>query len=205
MTEDKMPENPIRRFIISPQIFAVIKSSLMDPEIEEMPTDYLRGLDFKIVKGQKGGWADYSTSGWARKESALTEAEQAAIAQHGLFNLKEFLPKKPSESELKIIKEMFEASVDGRPYDVDRWGAYYKPWGLDAGNSGRRDDEEYVAPARSAAPVPASQAKTEDTTAPWDTEETVAVQEVKIPAQAPVSSEKANDILAMIRSRQKTA
>jgi hypothetical protein len=209
MAEDKMPENPIRRFIISPQIFAVIKSSLMDPEIEEMPTDYLRGLDFKIVKGQKGGWADYSTSGWARKESALTEAEQAAIAQHGLFDLKEFLPKKPSESELKIIKEMFEASVDGRPYDVDRWGAYYKPWGLDAGNSGRRDDEEYVsaAPARQQpAPASAPQAKTEDTTAPWDTEETVAVQEVKIPAQAPVSSDKANDILALIRSRQaKTA
>jgi len=28
------PENPIRRFMISPQIFTLIKNSLMDPEIE---------------------------------------------------------------------------------------------------------------------------------------------------------------------------
>ena len=37
--EDKTPENPIRRFIISPQIFNIVKSALMDPEMEELPTD----------------------------------------------------------------------------------------------------------------------------------------------------------------------
>lgn len=209
MNEEKTPENPIRRFIISPQIFAVIKSSLMDPEIEEMPTDTLRGLDFKIVKGQKGGWADYSTSGWARKESALTEAEQAAIAQYGLFDLKEFLPKKPSESELKIIKEMFEASVDGRPYDAEKWGAYYKPWGLDTGTSTRSDDESAPAPApRQAAPAPAptpapaAVAKVQEDAAPWEEDARAAADSIKIPA--PATSDKANDILAMIRNRQKT-
>ena len=68
--EDKTPENPIRRFIIGPQLFAIIKAALMDPELEEMPTDTLRGLDFRITKTSKGGYADYSTSKWARKESA---------------------------------------------------------------------------------------------------------------------------------------
>jgi hypothetical protein len=77
--DDKTPANPIRRFIISPQIFTIIKSSLMDPEMEELPTDYMRGLDFNVKKTSKGGYADYSTSTWARKESALTEAEQLAI------------------------------------------------------------------------------------------------------------------------------
>ena len=48
--DDKTPVNPIRRFIISPQIFTIIKSSLMDPEMEELPTDFLRGLDFNIKK-----------------------------------------------------------------------------------------------------------------------------------------------------------
>jgi hypothetical protein len=62
----------------------------------------------------------------------LTEAELAAIEAHGLFNLADFLPKKPSEAELRIIKEMFEASVDGRPYDNDKFGAYYRPYGLEA-------------------------------------------------------------------------
>ena len=58
--DDKAPANPIRRFVISPQIFTIIKSSLMDPEMEELPTDYLRGLDFNIKKTSKGGYADYS-------------------------------------------------------------------------------------------------------------------------------------------------
>ena len=88
----------------------------MDPEIEELPTDLMRGLDFNVRKTQKGGYADYGTSSWARKESALTEVEQAAIEAHGLFNLADFLPKKPSEAELRVIKEMFEASVYAKVY-----------------------------------------------------------------------------------------
>ena len=90
LADDKAPENPIRRFIIGPQIFTLIKGALMDPELEELPTDYLKGLDFRISKGSKGGFADYSGSKWARKESALTEAEQAAIEQYGLFDLSTF-------------------------------------------------------------------------------------------------------------------
>jgi hypothetical protein len=48
--DDKTPTNPIRRFIISPQIIPIIRTGLMDPEILELPTDYVRGLDFKIIK-----------------------------------------------------------------------------------------------------------------------------------------------------------
>ena len=133
--EDKTPENPIRRFIIGSQIFNIVKNALMDAEIEELPTDYVRGLDFKIAKTSKGGYADYSTSTWARRERALSEAENAAIKQHGLFNLGDFLPKKPGEVELKVIKEMFEASVDGEAFDMERWGQYYKPAGFNSNQS----------------------------------------------------------------------
>ena len=76
--DDKVPANPIRRFVISPQIFTIIKSRLMDPEMEELPTDYVHGLDFRVSKTAKGGYADYSTSKWSRKESALTEEEREA-------------------------------------------------------------------------------------------------------------------------------
>ena len=132
LADDKTPENPIRRFIISPQIFNLIKAALLDPELENLPTDYQGGLDFTISKTSKGGYADYSTSKWSRKESALTADEQAAIDSNGLFNLADFLPKKPSDVELKVIKEMFEASVDGQAYDTERWGAYYRPRGVSA-------------------------------------------------------------------------
>ena len=61
MTEANTPENPIRRFVISPQIFNIIKSALMDPDMENMPTDYMNGTDFRVTKTTKGQYADYST------------------------------------------------------------------------------------------------------------------------------------------------
>jgi hypothetical protein len=194
--DDKAPANPIRRFIIGPQIFTLIKGALMDPELEELPTDLLRGLDFRISKTSKGGFADYNSSKWARKESALNEAEQAAIEKHGLFDLSTFLPKKPSEAEVKVIKEMFEASVDGQTYDTERWGQYFRPAGVNApaGGSGTAHADE-DAPAPAARPAPAA-ASTFD-----DEDDAPAV--ASAPVEAKPSTQKAEDILAMIRARQK--
>jgi hypothetical protein len=192
--DDKAPANPIRRFIIGPQIFTLIKGALMDPELEELPTDLLRGLDFRISKTSKGGFADYSSSKWSRKESALTEAEQAAIEQYGLFDLSTFLPKKPSEAELKVIKEMFEASVDGQSYDTERWGQYFRPAGVNA-PAGSTDSTPAVASAPAVASTPAP-AVTSD----FDDEEPATPS---APVEAKPSTQKAEDILAMIRARQK--
>jgi len=194
--DDKTPANPIRRFIISPQIIPIIKAGLMDPEIEELPTDYLRGLDFNVKKTSKGGYADYSTSNWARKESTLTEAEQAAIEAHGLFDLSEFLPKKPTAAELNIIKEMFEASVDGRPYDNERWGNYYRPYGLEAPAGSTAD--QHSAPTENRAPATAPVA---ESSAPWDDAPVTTSAPIEVPKTAP-ASDKAQDILAMIRARK---
>ena len=195
IADDKTPANPIRRFIIGPQIFTTIKSALMDPELEELPTDLMRGLDFRITKGSKGGFADYSGSKWSRKETALTEAEQAAIAEHGLFDLSTFLPKKPSEAEVKVIKEMFEASVDGQSYDTERWGQYFRPAGVNApaGSSAPATTESVPAPQASA-PAPVAESSGFD-----DDEPPVA----SAPVEAKPSTDKAQDILAMIRARQK--
>ena len=195
LCEDRTPENPIRRFIIGPQIFTIIKSALMDPELEELPTDLLRGLDFRITKTSKGGYADYSTSKWSRKESALTEAEQAALAAHGLFDLAEFLPKKPSDTELKVMKEMFEASVDGKPYDPDRWSQYFRPAGVSAPAGGSTAAAAPVEAAEAPAARPAAVA-----TSSFDEDDTpTATAPVVKPA---AGGQNAQDILAMIRARQ---
>jgi hypothetical protein len=193
--DDKTPANPIRRLIISPQIIPIIRTGLMDPELVELPTHYMRGLDFNIRKTSKGGYADYSTSTWARRESALTEAEQAAIEAHGLFNLADFLPKKPNEAELRIIKEMFEASVEGKPYDNERWGQYYRPYGLEA-PTGSTTAEQPASTTNSASVAQSAI----DSSPPWEDEPTASTQPVKVPTTPP--SDKAQDILALIRSRQ---
>jgi hypothetical protein len=144
------PENPVRRFVISPQIFNIIKSALMDPDMENIPTDYTAGTDFRITKTTKGQYADYSTSKWARKERGLDETELAAIDANGLYTLSDFLPKRPGEAELNAISEMFAASVDGELYDPERWAMFYKPYGVETPKSATQST---TAPAQAAAPV----------------------------------------------------
>ena len=185
LADDTTPENPIRRFIIGPQIFQIIKQALMDPDMEELPTDYTAGVDFRLNKTSKGGYADYSTSNWARRDRPLGDTEMAAVNAHGLFNLSDFLPKKPGEVELNVMKEMFEASVDGEAFDMDRWGQYFRPAGM-AQRTGDPNTPKAATPAPAAAPAtPVAE------TAP-----------AEAPAEAPAASGSANDILAMIRARQ---
>ena len=99
---DANPENPIRRFVINPSIYKIIKAALMDPEMENLPTDYTAGTDFRLTKTQKGQYADYSTSNWARRERSLSEDELSAVSTHGLFTLNDYLPKRPSADGVKV-------------------------------------------------------------------------------------------------------
>jgi hypothetical protein len=198
--EDSVPENPIRRFIISPQIFTIIKQALMDPEMTEIPTDYENGTDFRINKTQKGGYADYSTSNWARKERGLGEEELTAVQTHGLFNLADFMPKRPTSEDIEAIMEMFEASVDGQLYDPDRWSKFYRPNGMAA-------TESSSAPAPQAAPAPAPAPKAapapvaEEDEAPVEAA-TPAPKAEEAPAAASGEKPSVDDILKAIRSRQ---
>ena len=192
--EEKTPENPIRRFIIGPQIYQIIRSALMDPELEELPTDFLRGVDFRIAKTSKGGFADYSTSKWSRRERALSDLEKAALETHQLHNLSDFLPKKPTDVELKVMKEMFEASVDGEAYDLERWGQYFKPAGL-----GSATGDPNKATSRAAAPAPVA----DEDDAPFDTTPAPKAEAAPAPAGDAGGASRAQDILAMIRNRQK--
>jgi hypothetical protein len=111
--------------------------------------------------------------------------------------LSTFLPKKPGDVELRVIKEMFEASVDGQPYDTERWGQYFRPAGVQApGGAGAAHVDEDAPAAKPAlkvaAPAPASDFDEDD----------VPVAAAPVEAK-PVASNNAQDILAMIRSRQK--
>ena len=186
LNEDAVPENPIRRFIIGPQIFNIIRSALLDPEMEELPTDYVKGVDFRVNKTSKGGYADYSTSKWSRRERALDETERASIDKFGLHNLSDYRPKQPSEAEVKIIKELFEKSVEGEAYDLEKYGQYYRPAGV-----GR------VSIPTASRPVPV-----EKTANPVNSD--VKVAEIKPAPQQPSgdSAKRAEDILKLIRSRQ---
>ena len=172
----------------------------MDPDMDNLPTDYEQGTDFRLTKTQKGQYADYSTSSWSRKERSLNEEERKIIETHGLFDLNEFMPKRPTEDDMRVITEMFEASVDGELYDPTRWGQHYKPYGLDvpAGTSAPTTTppapkvEEVKAEAQTPTPAPATPTPTP------------APEVAPAVAQTTTDAPKADaaDILAMIRSRK---
>jgi hypothetical protein len=93
------------------------------------------------------------------------------------------------------MKEMFEASVDGQPYDTERWGQYFRPAGVTAPTGGSApavSHDEDVSVAKTI-PVPVASA--------FDDEPAVASAPVQATAPA-AGANKAEDILAMIRARQ---
>jgi len=197
--DEEAPENPIRKFMISPQIFNIIKGALMDPDMENIPTDYANGTDFRIIKTTKGQYADYSTSNWARKERSLNEEELAAIDEHGLVDLSTYLPARPTAEHYAAIKEMFEASVNGELYDAARWGNFYKPYGVDVPqNAAQAGLQPTAAPAQEAAPakpeMPANETVVESEVPP-------KVEPVAESASADTGKKSAEDILSMIRNR----
>lgn len=222
LNETDAPENPIRKFIIGPQIFAIIKAALLDPDMENSPVDYINGTDFIISKTSKGGYADYGTSKWARKESSITEEMQQAIETHGLVDLSTYLPKRPTEEQLAAMFEMFQASLDGELYDPAKWAQHYKPYGFDAGSGD--DDAGEGKPARTfkptfspkpAAPAPAPQAAPvaapvqqtesvdEDDTPPFDVDtKPSAPVATSSPAATGEAKKTPQEILAMLRNRK---
>jgi hypothetical protein len=205
LKEESTPDNSIRRFIINPSIFNIIKGALMDSDFEEIPTDYEGGTDFRLTKTTKGQYSDYSTSTWSRRERSLDSNERAAIETHGLFNLNDYLPKQPNEQELQAIHEMFEASVDGQMYDAERWGNFYRPAGvqLDTSNSAPNNNSG-VTPSVKPAPAPTAPAAPVNEVvndSGWQDPEPA---EATAPVEVTTSDAKpsAQDILAAIRNRK---
>lgn len=186
--EPTVPENPIRRFVINPSIFEIIKNSLMNPEMEDMPTDYVGGRDFKLTKTKKGEYANYGTSQWSFKVRSLNAAELEAIETNGLFDLKTFLGTRPDADGIKMIAAMFEDSLAGRPFDTASYGQAYRPYGN----------------FRNSTPAGGSESTTSSAkpSAPWESSTPSAP--AAAPASAPAAGgakPNASDILARIKQR----
>ena len=147
----------------------------------------------------------------------MNEDERSGLEGHGLNDLNDYLPKRPSTEEMQVIMEMFEASVDGELYDPQRWGNFYKPYGLDVPqdavqntSSGSSSAQVAARPASTAsAPVAIQPAPTKSVAddIPFKSNEEVAAEAAApVMAAASVSDsgagKDASDILAMIRSRK---
>ena len=114
------------------------------------------------------------------------------------------------EEDLKVMKEMFEASVDGQAYDIERWGSYFRPAGMQKPEGSAPAPVMAAAASATATPVevsaPAPTPVIETAPAPVATpEEMGATPTAPVQTPAAGSGQKAEDILAMIRSRQSSS
>ena len=74
-------ENPFNEEAPGPRfvILTLLKHLLMDPDMENIPTDYVNGTDFRITKTTKSDSMQIIQHVWVRKESALDEIQLAAV------------------------------------------------------------------------------------------------------------------------------
>lgn len=205
--DDATPENPIRRFIINPTVFDAVKGILMRQDLENSPTDYDNGRDFYLSKTTKGGYANYASSSWSMKERPLSVDERAAIEKHGLYNLGQFLPKKPDDAGVNAIIELFHASVNDELYDMDRWGQYFRPNGMRSdndsnGNNSNNGGGNSAADDASRSNVSASSIMNRIAAKAPSQEEESAPAPAPAASSEPKKMQTPDEILAAIRRRQ---
>ncbi len=129
-------ETKLYRFVINKELFNLIKTFMTDSEIEDVPCDVHNGRDFilkvseknVVINGTNQKVKDYVTqSKWSGKVSPLTPEEVAYLNEHGAFDLKKFLPKRPTAEQEQVMLAMYNASYDGNPYDIKNWASSFRP------------------------------------------------------------------------------
>lgn len=132
LSEQDVPENPIRLYAINKQIHGRIRDTLLetDPALAKFkhagPDDYVNGRDFVVKKTQGPMYVDWGPSDWANDISPLTDDEMAAIEKYGLNDLTEKLGLRPSNEALALVPKIFEAHLGGKPWDKS-WELHFKP------------------------------------------------------------------------------
>jgi len=126
------PANPIRVFELNKQIMNKINAKCdpkADPDLalRYWPVHGKLGTNFVIKKTHSGEWPSYNESDFANSTSPWTDKMLAAIQEHGLWQLEDFLPERPSDEEYEMMAEIVRLSIDGeKMWDPD-WEAHLKP------------------------------------------------------------------------------
>lgn len=175
--------NKVYRFIVTEDLFNLISSFMSDTEIAYAPTDKVNGLDFIInvtgknasLNGKTQEVKDYTTSKYARKETPLSEEELNYLQNNELPALLTFIYQKPDAEHEQAMIEMFEAIMNDDPYDVTRWGKFYKPNNVQFDGEGKFKLNGKVSDIK-----PAYTYESSPTTTSEVVEEPKAVEEVKV-------------------------
>jgi hypothetical protein len=168
-------EMKLYRFLINKDLFNLIKTFMTDSEIDDVPCSVQNGRDFilkvseksAVINGVNKTVKDYVTqSKWSSRVTPLTEQEIAYIQQNGAFDLKKFLPKRPSPEQEQVMLEMYNASYDGLPYDIKNWASTFRPDNIRLDQDGNVKLKEGEATSRLGTEIPQQVNVTETTYPP---------------------------------------
>lgn len=128
-------EKKLYRFIINKDLYNKIYSYINDDEIEASPSDDEFGRDFILnvgskvasINGKTQEIKDYSNSKWSSKVSPLTEEEKEWLEANNRYTLKNYIPARPTQEQEEVMIELYNASFNGEPYDVNAWGKIFRP------------------------------------------------------------------------------
>ena len=131
--ETELPENPIRLFELNKQVINVIEAKL-ETENPELKMEFwvchgVKGSNFIIKKTKTGDgkFPKYDDgTGFSMRTTPLSQEQLAAVEKYDLWDLRSFLPQRPSDDEYKVLAHMVDQSIAGnRVYDPD-WDAELK-------------------------------------------------------------------------------
>ena len=168
-------EPKLYRFLINKDLFNLIKTFMTDSEIEDVPCSVQNGRDFilkvseksAVINGVNKTVKDYVTqSKWSSRITPLTEQEIAYIQTNGAFDLKKFLPKRPSAEQEEVMLAMYNASYDGMPYDIKNWASTFRPDNIRLDQDGNVKLKEGDATASLGTEIPPQQMHVTYTTYP---------------------------------------
>jgi hypothetical protein len=103
-------ENPVRLIMLGPKIFKLIQASFASGDLEENPTDFSAGYDFRIKKSKQGQFADYTLSKFAPKQSAISEQLLQNLELH---NLADWRTRRIERDAMEL---MIQADLTGSSY-----------------------------------------------------------------------------------------
>jgi hypothetical protein len=159
---------------IGPQIFKLIQAAFSSGDLEEVPYELKGGYDFRIIKSEQGGNANYTLSKFAPKQ---TDVKDDVIAGLNLYDLATLRNRKTDRATMEA---MLLADQTGQPLVLP-------------GKDGAGDDDSSVnfvskAVAQAVATPASAPAESDD-----DGETTSAA--------SAEPANKVNDVLAQIRAR----
>jgi len=107
----KDDENPVRLVSLSTKLYQKVENEIVKGDLDEMPTDVNNGYDFRIIKTKQGEYANYESSGFARKASPINPNLLQRIEKYELSKYRY------GKIEREQMEAMVEAYLTGKDFD----------------------------------------------------------------------------------------